>query len=160
MGRIRPRRPPTNSHRICSQINLRLLSVSSPWSGTDGRESNPPQAVLETASPPWYMRPCMWHYRSSRASFPLHYRLLQTRKGTRASFPVSSCGLIHLERPVLCRPYLVVLYEKELLSVGFSTLSSGSQAVGSLPAPKSPDTATGSCAGWLRMCAGGDLHPA
>lgn len=48
----------------------------------------------------------MWHYRSSRASFPLHYRLLQTRKGTRASFPVSSCGLIHLERPVPLPPLL------------------------------------------------------
>lgn len=48
MGRIRPRRPPTNSHRICSQINLRLSSVSSPWPGTDGRESNPPQAVKDS----------------------------------------------------------------------------------------------------------------
>lgn len=37
-------------------------------SGTDGKESNPPQAVLETASPPWNMRPCMWHFRSSRAA--------------------------------------------------------------------------------------------
>lgn len=68
MGRIKPKRPPTNSHRIYSQINLRLSSVSSPWSGTDGRESNPPQAVLETTSPPWYMRPCIWHFRSSRAA--------------------------------------------------------------------------------------------
>lgn len=59
----------------------------------------------------------------------------------------------------LFRPSLVQLQqENEKVSVGFSTLSGGSQAVGSLPAPKSPGTALGSCAGWLRICAGEDLH--